>query len=340
MIAGLPERRMSSRIRRRLRRDTKASSGVGRRWWQALRPRLDLLLLYRGAEGTRHLRLHPRRTLAAVAVLGGLLVLAAGLGFGSASLLAKGPAAEREASLQAELAARHQALAGARGEIEMLLARVEGLEEGLAELDALAARLADMAGLGDVAPGFQATGLRLDLRGGGPSAAGRLGAGLDGLQHELEDRRAQLGLLAALVAERSFAAEGEPRGLPVMGARISSGFGLRRDPLTGQHRQHRGLDLAASANSRITAVASGVVTWAGRRGGYGRMVEIVHGNGYMTRYAHNARNLVTVGDRVRRGDAIALVGDSGRATGPHVHFEVWQDGSPVDPLAFIRHERS
>jgi murein DD-endopeptidase MepM/ murein hydrolase activator NlpD len=85
----------------------------------------------------------------------------------------------------------------------------------------------------------------------------------------------------------------------------------------------------------VVAVAAGVVTWAGVRAGYGKLIEVSHGNGFTTRYAHNERALVNVGDTVTRGEPIALMGSSGRSTGPHVHFEVLRNGHQVDPLTFI-----
>jgi murein DD-endopeptidase MepM/ murein hydrolase activator NlpD len=95
------------------------------------------------------------------------------------------------------------------------------------------------------------------------------------------------------------------------------------------------VDFAGRLGSDVIAVASGVVTWAGDRYDYGQMVEVNHGNGYATRYAHNSENLVSVGDTVKRGDVIAKMGETGRATGPNLHFEVLRDGRKVDPLTVI-----
>ena len=105
---------------------------------------------------------------------------------------------------------------------------------------------------------------------------------------------------------------------------ISSYFGERMDPFNGEEAIHKGVDFATDAGTDVLAVASGIVTWAGPREGYGNLIEINHGNGYITRYAHNAQTLVTVGDTVERGQAMAVVGSTGRSTGPHVHFEVLQ----------------
>jgi len=121
----------------------------------------------------------------------------------------------------------------------------------------------------------------------------------------------------------------------VTGGFISSYFGEREDPFSGEEAYHKGVDFAGTAGAHVTAVAAGVVTWAGQRTGYGNLVEINHGDGYVTRYAHNERTLVSVGQTVKRGDSIALMGSTGRSTGPHVHFEVLRNGRQVDPLSFV-----
>jgi murein DD-endopeptidase MepM/ murein hydrolase activator NlpD len=115
---------------------------------------------------------------------------------------------------------------------------------------------------------------------------------------------------------------------------ISSSFGSRQDPFEGHAAQHRGIDFAGAAGSEVLAVAEGVVTRVAKVAGYGNLVEITHGQ-YVTRYAHNQSALVATGDRVSRGQPIALMGSTGRSTGPHVHFEVLQDGRHVNPLKVI-----
>lgn len=122
-----------------------------------------------------------------------------------------------------------------------------------------------------------------------------------------------------------------PLSEPVADAVTSSPFGTRRDPFTGLPSNHRGIDLAAPEGVPVEASAAGVVTAAGPRGGYGLAVEIDHGSGITTLYGHASEILVEPGTRVERGTPVALVGDTGRSTGPHVHFEVRSNGSPVDP---------
>lgn len=123
-------------------------------------------------------------------------------------------------------------------------------------------------------------------------------------------------------------------GLPVEGVQTSS-FGLRRDPFTGKHDHHPGLDIAADRGTPIHAPRDGVVRWSGTVAGYGRVVYVDHGDGLETRYAHCDRLKVQEGQSVRAGDTLGTVGSTGRSTGPHLHFEVRQDGVAIDPEGFF-----
>ena len=102
---------------------------------------------------------------------------------------------------------------------------------------------------------------------------------------------------------------------------------------------HAGLDFAGKEGSNVVVVAAGIVTWTGSKSGYGQLVEVSHGDGYVTRYAHNKQNLVAPGDVVRKGQAIALMGSSGRSTGAHVHYEVFKHGRSVDPSSYVHRTR-
>jgi murein DD-endopeptidase MepM/ murein hydrolase activator NlpD len=116
---------------------------------------------------------------------------------------------------------------------------------------------------------------------------------------------------------------------------ISSGFGLRADPFTGSEKFHDGVDIAAPSGAPVKAAATGRVVYSGRSSGYGNLIEIDHGGGWITRYGHNAANLVAVGDNIADGQQIAVVGQTGRATGSHLHFEVRRDGKAVSPAMFL-----
>lgn len=161
-------------------------------------------------------------------------------------------------------------------------------------------------------------------------------ADLSQLEFQLDDREQQMQVLEHMLLNREVAAQAAPKGSPLAGGGWqSSGFGVRHDPFTGRRTNHAGIDFAAKTGTKIIAVGAGVVTFSGTRQGYGNTVEINHGSGYVTRYAHNQKNLVSVGQAVEPGDNIALLGSSGRATGPHVHFEVLKDGKQINPKRFV-----
>jgi murein DD-endopeptidase MepM/ murein hydrolase activator NlpD len=116
---------------------------------------------------------------------------------------------------------------------------------------------------------------------------------------------------------------------------VSSVFGFRKDPFSGHKRFHNGVDIAAPMGTPVKAAGPGTVIFSGRTAGYGNLVEVDHGDGLVTRYGHNAQNLVAVGDRIEPGQAIALVGSTGRTTGSHVHFEVRRAGKTINPETLL-----
>ena len=158
---------------------------------------------------------------------------------------------------------------------------------------------------------------------------------LEQLADQIDDRQQQLDTLEALMDEKKLHNAAFVAGSPVTKGWISSYFGNRTDPFHGRVSHHNGVDFAGKLGSDIISVAAGVVTYSGDKSGYGNMVEITHGREFKTRYAHNKLNLVKVGDVVRKGQIIAVMGNSGRSTGPHVHFEVYKNGRAVNPATYI-----
>jgi murein DD-endopeptidase MepM/ murein hydrolase activator NlpD len=222
--------------------------------------------------------------------------------------------------------------------VDAMSMRVGELNAHVIRLDALGKRLTQMAGINnreldfDTAP---AVGGPEDGAGGAAAHVPDLDFMLDDMQRKLDQRGAQLLALENVVLTRSLNSAVKPEGRPVMEGYLSSPFGGRQDPFDGSDAVHRGVDFAGPLGSKIMAVAGGVVTRAEAVSGYGNLVEINHGSGYVTRYGHNQRLLVRAGDTVNRGTAIALMGSTGRSTGPHVHFEVLVNGLHVNPLKFI-----
>jgi len=247
-------------------------------------------------------------------------------------------AAEQEASERASDLA--QMSAEARRKLEAMTLRLAELQSRITRLDALGSHLTALAGLDEGEFDFsQLPAVGGPLTAPQPleaNAAPSLLAELDTFSATLNDRETQLDILAGLLFDAETQAEAVPSGRPVTSGWLSSYYGYRKDPFTGRKAWHQGIDFAGKAGDKVIAVATGVVSWSGERSGYGTMVEVAHGDGLVTRYAHNDENLVKVGDLVRRGDAVALMGNSGRSTGPHVHFEVFKHGRAVDPSSYIR----
>ncbi|AJP44754.1 peptidase M23 [Alteromonas australica] len=155
------------------------------------------------------------------------------------------------------------------------------------------------------------------------------------LQQSLDVKSQQLSMLESLVRGHHIHDQSQLSGRPIESGWLSSYYGMRADPFTGEPALHKGLDFAGKAGDNVIATASGIVTWAGERFGYGHLVEIDHGDGYVSRYGHNDTLKVSVGDVVTKGQPIAQMGNTGRSTGVHVHYEVIRNGKQIDPLPFV-----
>ena len=232
----------------------------------------------------------------------------------------------------------NQAKNEAENNLDALASRLSKLQGHILRLDALGARLAKMANLDDIEfSALEPLGM------GGPIPTSLQNsikvsdfvAGLELLSQKLEDRSDKLTAIESMLIDRALQAQTLPEGRPVTSGWVSSLFGWRPNPISGKREFHEGIDFAGKPGSQVSAVAAGIVTWSGKRYGFGNMVEINHGNGYVTRYAHNKKNLVAVGDKVNKGQIIAVMGSSGRSTGTHVHFEVVHIGKQVNPKKYI-----
>jgi murein DD-endopeptidase MepM/ murein hydrolase activator NlpD len=226
--------------------------------------------------------------------------------------------------------------------VNALALRVGQMNANVIRVNALGKRLTRMANINDGEFDFSnppALGGAESGADGQPAQIPNLTAMVDDLQSQLSSREQQLGVLENLILTRELNKQVYPEGRPVQDGWISSYFGSRADPFTGYSAVHKGLDFAGPEGTHVMSVAAGLVTFAGDRAGYGQMVEINHGNGLATRYCHNEKVLVKQGDMVRKGQELALMGSTGRSTGPHLHFEVLKNGTQVDPLRFIGEDR-
>ncbi|MEZ5498578.1 MAG: M23 family metallopeptidase [Steroidobacteraceae bacterium] len=301
------------------------------------------LILFSGREGrAHHLNLAHPLTLAAIILLGcGILATAFLLGarFGAepGALAANGSGFGRVLDEQrAEISALRSQL---KERVDALAVRMGEVNAHIIRLDALGRRLTEMASIDPREFNFDST-----PPSGGPESEDGAGASaeipdltqmLDDLESRVDLRYAQMSALQNVILARNLKEQIMPDGRPVTKGFISSYFGDRQDPFSGHQAFHKGVDFAGQIGDEVVAVAAGIVSWSGERAGYGWLIEINHGSGYVTRYAHNRRSLVTVGQTVTRGQPIALMGSTGRSTGPHVHFEVLKDGRQVNPMTFI-----
>ena len=302
---------------------------------------MNIIFFSRREGKARHLDLAHPVVLGLVTALGlGLLVSAFAfgvrLGERDTARLALADPIGAVKSQQAEIGALKSQL---QDRIDGLAMRLGEINAHVIRLNAVGKRLTQMANINSREFDFDH-----DPPQGGPEGdAGQgaqipdLTAMINDLSRRVDNRSVQFSALENVIIGRELSAEIKPAGRPVHEGYISSYFGERADPFDGEEAFHKGMDFASGAGNDVLAVASGIVTWAGPREGYGNLIEINHGNGLTTRYGHASRVLVNVGDEVQRGQAIAVVGSTGRSTGPHVHFEVLKNGAQVNPMGFVGH---
>jgi len=246
-------------------------------------------------------------------------------------------AQKRQFALQQEQHEKAQSYL--RENLNAMAVKLGEMQAQLVRLDTVGERLAKLAG-------FKPQDLMFGERPGRGGAVSTLPSQdlslgdfteqLELLTRQVDDRSDKLGILDSLFAVDSAKKKLIPTMLPVEGGWYSSNYGWRIDPFTGQRAFHEGIDVMAETGTPIYAAAGGVVIFSGKHPQYGNMIEIDHGNGLITRYAHASKRLVKVGDLVVRGVQIGKVGKTGRATGSHLHFEVRRHGASVNPKRFLR----
>jgi murein DD-endopeptidase MepM/ murein hydrolase activator NlpD len=264
-------------------------------------------------------------------VVGALL----GVGFlagGAAGLVGTAGLRMQLGNQQAQLASTQRQ---SQREINALAARLGELQAEANRLNALGERLTRIGQLQDGEFNFDKP---VGVGGAGPVrdiSAPELREGLDTLNRQFADSGEQLSVLESMLFNRQLDMNSVPSREPIANSYITSSFGRRADPIVGGSQFHKGIDFEADVGDPVLAVADGVVSYSGVRSGYGNVIEIDHGNGYVTRYAHNSRLERRIGELIRAGQEIAKAGSTGRSTGAHVHFEVWENGRYVNPRKFL-----
>ena len=224
-------------------------------------------------------------------------------------------------------------------QVDALTLRLGEMQGRLLRLDALGQRFVDIGVVTSDEFDFEqpaAVGGPEEAIPGEPFSTPELSDMIAQLESRISDREQQLRLLDTLISRKRLDDQRFVAGRPITWGWLSSRYGYRSDPFTGRRTWHGGVDLAGKEGSDIIAVAAGVVTLAEDRNGYGNLVEVDHGDGVVTRYAHCKTLKVKVGDIVKKGQVVALMGSTGRSTGPHVHFEVLRDGKTQNPEEYIQ----
>jgi murein DD-endopeptidase MepM/ murein hydrolase activator NlpD len=307
---------------------------------------MKLIIVKRGSQAARSLDMSGLRSWLAGSVIVSLFSAALLVGFyiakNQSGLIASGDIVAMQADLEKQRAELQEMQAAANEQIDALALRMGELNANVIRLNALGSRLTRIADLDKGEFDFRnrpAVGGPVELLDYASDPAGQLPellANVAAMETTLDGQEQQLFALEGLLMDQKLRDRVSPKGRPVKSGWLSSFFGKRTDPITGKAGWHKGVDFAGKYGNDVVAVGGGVVSWSGERYGYGNLVEVKHGNGYVTRYAHNQQNLVAVGDQVHQGETIAVMGSSGRSTGPHVHFEVWHNGRAVDPAKYIR----
>ena len=268
-----------------------------------------------------------RPRIARVALVGLGLALGLGLSIGAGAL--------RHASLESQLSAQRAQSATMQRELNAMAARLGELQAQANRLNALGDRLTRAGELGDGEFDFDKP---VPVGGVGPVhdiGARELDHGIAALAARFRQSGEQLSVLESLLFSHKLEQDAVPSRMPIANSYVTSGFGGRADPFGRGGEFHKGIDFEANTGDPVMAVADGVISFSGMRSGYGNVVEVDHGNGYVTRYAHNSRLLVRVGDLVHAGGMIAKAGSTGRSTGAHVHLEVWENDHVVNPARFL-----
>ncbi|GAB3288955.1 M23 family metallopeptidase [Pseudidiomarina andamanensis] len=305
---------------------------------------MSLSVFYRGTKVKFSFELSRRRlmSLAGLAALGVLAVTKPWEYQGLDPEAARAKITEEKIAL----AAQEQAVRELKDETEKKLTAMTiylgEMQSQLRRLDALGKRLASVADLDNGEFAFEQP--LIEIMGGpeasvtdAPKVDGRdVIDQIEGMMGELASKQKQLSLLESVMMSHHISAESYIAGRPVDSGWLSSQYGIRKDPFNGRPAMHKGLDFASlEEGAGVYATGAGVVTWAGERSGYGQLIEIDHGGGLKTRYGHSKELLVKEGDVVTRGQRIALLGSTGRSTGPHVHYEVLRNNRQIDPYKYV-----
>lgn len=224
-----------------------------------------------------------------------------------------------------------------------VMLKLADMQNQIQRLDALGARLVEQANLNPDEFSFNqmpSIGGPLDNSPVDIQVQDQLLSQMSGMLEKIQNKTQELTALESIMLSHHIKQESRLEGKPISSGWLSSYYGIRKDPFSGLPAMHKGLDFAGKEGEPVLATGAGIITWSGSRYGYGELVEIDHGGGLVTRYGHNKAVNVKIGDVVTKGQSIAIMGNTGRSTGAHVHYEVIHKGKQQDPLPYIYRKSS
>ena len=293
---------------------------------------MSLTLLYRGKNVRFSMKLSKLRWLSALAIFAGISGIIG-------HLLITDDAQYKATEIVVESPTEPPIIEAKEQQIVALTIKLADLQSQILRLNALGDRLAEEANIpqkefnfaemppsGGPTEHTQASNLR---------SLDELVGDITLLEHDINFEEKQLKLLESITLGHHIENSSYLSGRPITKCWLSSYFGMRKDPFHGRPAMHKGVDFAGKEDAAIIATGAGVVTWSGERYGYGQLIEIDHGKGIKTRYGHNKKILVEVGDVVRKGQIIARMGSTGRSTGPHVHYEILRNNVQINPIKYV-----
>lgn len=291
---------------------------------------MNIIFLSRKHGRARTLQLPPRAIMVMAALLMVLCVALGCVGYWAAARFSPAPGPGVVG------------LTDSRDQLKAMTERMVEMQARLIRLDALGEHLVESANINSEEFDFKKKPpmggpltAELTILGDRPNVMLRL----QELGAEIEQKEAQLQALDGLISGQRAQPKNYLANMPVQNGYITSTYGYRSDPFTGRTAFHGGIDFGGAEGTHVFAVAPGIVSWAGEKTGYGNMVEVNHGDGVSTRYAHASRVAVKVGDLVAKDQLVAYMGSTGRSTGSHLHYEVLRAGNQVDPASYIAHAK-
>ena len=224
-----------------------------------------------------------------------------------------------------------------------MMLKLADIQSQILRLDVLGSRLVEQAKLNPTEFSFNkipSTGRPLGSSSVDIQVQDVLLSKMVGMLDKIQNKAQELSALESIMLSHHIAQESKLEGKPISSGWLSSYYGIRKDPFNGKPAMHKGLDFAGKEGQSVFATGAGIIIWSGSRYGYGELVEIDHGGGFVTRYGHNKKVNVKIGDVVTKGQSIAVMGSTGRSTGPHVHYEVIRKGKQQDPLPYVYRKSS